>query len=233
MNDFQRARTDEQRAARRDAILDVARRLVVDEGVAHVSLNEIAREVGLAKSNVLRYFETREAILLTLLGTEYQEWVATVVSVLPLALDEDPNTRVAATIASTLMQRPLLCDLLASAPTVLEQNLSASVALDHKGRMTQGSRDLLAACSPVLGTFDQAHARGFMVSLHAFITIVWAAKKPSPGMALALEQNPDLRTFTLEPEVALRELLHTFLIGMEHQPPRLDPPPPDSDAVRG
>ena len=78
MNDFQRARTDEQRAARRDAILDVARRLVVDEGVAHVSLNEIAREVGLAKSNVLRYFETREAILLTLLGTEYQEWVATV-----------------------------------------------------------------------------------------------------------------------------------------------------------
>ena len=54
MNDFQRARTDEQRAARRDAILDVARRLVVDEGVAHVSLNEIAREVGLAKSKVLR-----------------------------------------------------------------------------------------------------------------------------------------------------------------------------------
>ncbi|MEU6392218.1 hypothetical protein [Streptomyces sp. NPDC046939] len=32
--------------------------------VAKVSLNGLSRRVGLAKSNVLRYFESREAILL-------------------------------------------------------------------------------------------------------------------------------------------------------------------------
>jgi hypothetical protein len=34
--------------------------------VAELSLNELSRRVGLAKSNVLRYFETREAVLLEL-----------------------------------------------------------------------------------------------------------------------------------------------------------------------
>ena len=35
--------------------------------VAAVTLNELSRRVGLAKPNVLRYFESREAVLLELL----------------------------------------------------------------------------------------------------------------------------------------------------------------------
>ena len=222
MTEFQRARTDEQRAARRDAILEVARRLVADEGVAGVSLNEIAREVGLAKSNVLRYFESREAILLTLLGSEYQEWVHAVAATLPFTLDDDPRRRVASAIASTIVKRPLLCDLLAAAPTVLEQNLSAQVALDHKSGMITASRDLMAACTPLLGEFEHERARALLAAMHAFIGIVWSTQRPSPGMVAALDEHPDLRSFTVDPETALRELLQTFLVGLEHRAP-LDP----------
>ena len=67
MTSFQRARSEEQRDPRRRAILDTAAAMLAEMPVAEVSLNELSRRVGLAKSNVLRYFESREAVLLELL----------------------------------------------------------------------------------------------------------------------------------------------------------------------
>src|SRR6204780_305586 len=59
---FQRARSEEQREIRRQAILDTAAAMLDVMPVSEVSLNELSRRAGLAKSNVLRYFESREAI---------------------------------------------------------------------------------------------------------------------------------------------------------------------------
>ncbi|MDR1186056.1 MAG: TetR/AcrR family transcriptional regulator [Bifidobacteriaceae bacterium] len=72
---FARARTEEQRAARRAAILEAAASMLAASRVAEFSLNELARRVCLAKSNVLRYFESREAVLRELLGLEYDAWL--------------------------------------------------------------------------------------------------------------------------------------------------------------
>ena len=55
---FDRARSAEQRSARREAILRTAAEMLTRMRVAELSLNALAREVGLAKSNVLRYFES-------------------------------------------------------------------------------------------------------------------------------------------------------------------------------
>jgi AcrR family transcriptional regulator len=76
MATFQRARSEEQREVRRRAILDAAAAMLAEMPVAQVSLNELSRRVGLAKSNVLRYFESREAVLLELLDSAWQEWLA-------------------------------------------------------------------------------------------------------------------------------------------------------------
>lgn len=75
---FRRAHTDEQRKIRSEVILDTTRRMLATTRVPDLSLNAIAREVGLAKSNVLRYFHSRETILLSLLTTEYTTWVTNV-----------------------------------------------------------------------------------------------------------------------------------------------------------
>src|SRR3954449_3979699 len=76
MHTFQRARNDEQREVRRQAILRVAAEMGGQMPVAEVSLNELSRRVGLAKSNVLRYFESREAVLLELLDVFLGSWLA-------------------------------------------------------------------------------------------------------------------------------------------------------------
>src|SRR3954463_1698588 len=72
---FQRARRPEQREARRQAILDVAEAMLAQDPTAEISLREISRRVGLATSNVLRYFESREAIFLELLARESTSWL--------------------------------------------------------------------------------------------------------------------------------------------------------------
>src|ERR1700744_1217086 len=72
---FQRARSKEQREARRQAILDTAAAMLDEMPVSEVTLNELSRRVGLAKSNVLRYSESREAIMLELLDQAWKQWL--------------------------------------------------------------------------------------------------------------------------------------------------------------
>jgi AcrR family transcriptional regulator len=73
---YQRARRPEQKLERRDAILAAAGELALRDGVRAVSLADIAARVGIHKSALLRYFETREQIFLELTAQQWQEWTA-------------------------------------------------------------------------------------------------------------------------------------------------------------
>src|ERR1043165_264013 len=126
---FQRARSDEQRAVRREAILNTAAAMLQEMPVPDISLNELSRRVGLAKSNVLRYFDSREAVLLELLGGSVDEWIAHLAAEPPSALRRRGafNRRarqLAHLIATALAERPVLCDLIAAQSAVLEHNVS-------------------------------------------------------------------------------------------------------------
>ena len=101
---FQRARTEEQREIRRRAILDMASAMLDEMPVAAVTLNELSRRVGLAKPNVLRYFESREAVLLELLDHFLQEWLTELAGELAAGIDENlpMAERAAAVVAITM-----------------------------------------------------------------------------------------------------------------------------------
>ncbi len=72
---YLRARNPEQKEERRQHLLDVARALIdAESDLKLLSLNEIARSAKMAKANIYRYFESREALLLELLWDEWQDW---------------------------------------------------------------------------------------------------------------------------------------------------------------
>lgn len=127
-------------AARRSAILDAAREMLGHKGVTEISLREIADRVGLAKSNVLRYFGTREVIFLEVLDGEYKRWLAEVEHLLgrPRALKASyaNEIRVATIIADSLAGQRLLCELLAAMAGVLERNIAGDFAREFKQRTT-------------------------------------------------------------------------------------------------
>src|SRR3984885_431901 len=91
---YQRARRPEQKLERRDAILGAARELALRDGVRAVSLADIAALVGIHKSALLRYFETREQIFLELTAQAWQEWTTALADWLgAVAQGEDNGAR--------------------------------------------------------------------------------------------------------------------------------------------
>src|SRR6202048_3803895 len=75
-SDFQRARSPEAKQHREDAILAAARSLGAKRGIRQITLTDIADTVGMHKSALLRYFETREQIFLRLPSEDWREWSA-------------------------------------------------------------------------------------------------------------------------------------------------------------
>ena len=115
--------------------------MLTEKGVADISLRELSARVGLAKSNVLRYFDSREAVFLEILDDECGSWLADLETLLGRPRVRKPNyaseTRVATIIADSLVARPLLCALVASMAGELERNISAGFAKDFKMRATE------------------------------------------------------------------------------------------------
>ncbi|AKK28471.1 TetR/AcrR family transcriptional regulator [Mycobacterium sp. EPa45] len=148
---FQRARRPEQLAARRLAILTAARAALSGKRVDEVTLRDISEQVGLAKSNVLRYFDSREAIFLELLDEECRDWLAELEERLgrPRARKAEyaNEIRFAGIVADTLVERRLLCELLGAMAGVLERNISETYARDFKVRAMQS----IAAVSDLAG----------------------------------------------------------------------------------
>ncbi|HEX3826001.1 MAG TPA: TetR family transcriptional regulator [Sporichthyaceae bacterium] len=214
---FQRARSDEQREVRRRVILDTAAAMLREMPAAELSLNELSRRVGLAKSNVLRYFESREAVLLELLEHEIHGWVDDVAAELaaedrrgPVAERAD---RLAAVLATTLQHRPVLCDLVAAQPAVLEHNTSVETVLrfkrstrDHLAAVTTSARQLLPELGPTAGQLC-------LMSV-VIAGALSAQSQCSPSALAAYEIEPELAALRLDLPAALEDTIKTLTAGI-------------------
>lgn len=69
----ERVRTRLTPAARRDQILDVAARVIVQEGLQAATMERLARAAGVSKALVYTYFSTRDVLLGALLQREQAE----------------------------------------------------------------------------------------------------------------------------------------------------------------
>ncbi len=158
---FQRARQPEQKEERRSDVL-AATRAMINGGVdlREVSLNEIARRAGMAKSNVYRYFETREAVLLALLWQELELWVDVMRDTWPLSTrGRSALDTLVRHLARTLAARPMLCALITAVPSVLEHNLGEETIRAFKLRALAWFREggrLLASRVPELSAKQYA-----------------------------------------------------------------------------
>lgn len=64
--DFQRARSEREKNARRTEILDAAETLLLDSGNERFAVSAVADKVGVSKSTVFLYFSNKEEMLLML-----------------------------------------------------------------------------------------------------------------------------------------------------------------------
>jgi AcrR family transcriptional regulator len=219
MTTFQRARSEEQREVRRRAILDAAAAMLAEMPVAQVTLNELSRRVGLAKSNVLRYFESREAVLLELLDSAWQDWLAQLEESLRVAVDAGvPPARrgdqLAAALATSLASQPVLCDLISAQAAVLERNVSPKVAAQYKRAAIANVAalgQLMLGCVGELGEHDAGRLAAAAVLVAGAI---WTNTQPSAAMLAAYEADPALASMRLDFTATLREVLEVLIAGL-------------------
>ncbi|RZU19160.1 TetR family transcriptional regulator [Kribbella rubisoli] len=214
---FQRARSDEQRAERRRAILATAATMLTEMPVADVSLNELSRRVGLAKSNVLNYFDSREAVLLELSSSELAAWVkdldATVGDALPELTIDDRSEQLISAIVGTLSERPVLCDLISAQAGVLERNISTETALSFKRAAAVSYVQMIEVVAGVLPELGEDGAGRFIATASLLAGAIWTHSHPVPAILAAYEADPALEAIRLDFEPALTDSLRTLLYG--------------------
>ncbi|WP_199514098.1 TetR/AcrR family transcriptional regulator [Nucisporomicrobium flavum] len=215
---FQRARTEEQREIRRRAILDTAAAMLDEMPVAAVTLNELSRRAGLAKPNVLRYFESREAVLLELLDRFLREWLTELADELAAGVDDNQPmagraAAVARVLSRSLASRTVLCDLFGAQGSVLEHNVSVEVVTRYKraslNRLTTMT-ELIRKRLPELGD----NAILFSLQTMVMAGALSAYSTPPPSLQAAYAAEPDLARFRLELGESLELALTATLLGV-------------------
>src|ERR1700755_1763960 len=106
---YQRARSPEHKRERTEALVRGARQVAARDGVHRVTLSAIAEQAGLTHSAVLRYFHSRNEVLLQLAGQGWTDWADRLSAALSPGTDVDELAKI---MVTTLIEDPIFCDLL-------------------------------------------------------------------------------------------------------------------------
>jgi AcrR family transcriptional regulator len=208
---FLRARRPEQKQQRYAAILDAARELALHDGVGAVSLADIAAQVGMHKSALLKYFETREEIFLRLAETEFGEWAAGAVAALSTA-GPDPR-EVAERLACSVADRPLFCQLLLYTPLTLERNVSLDVVRAHKLAIKGSMQEVLPVLQRALPALDADACFDLFMMSGVVAAGLWQAAHPSPQVVALHAEDPGAASYP-DFRTSLIRFVRVYLAGL-------------------
>jgi AcrR family transcriptional regulator len=211
--EVQRARSAEAKLQREQAILDAAAKLGTERGIRTVTLTDIAQAVGLHKSAMLRYFETREQIFLKLTASGWRDWSA--------ALRQDlaqlePGARpevIAEAFAQTLTARPMFCDLLAQAPLNLERNVSIDSVRSFKLVTLEEVAAIAAELERLLSLTEQ-QAVDVIATATSLAGALWQMATPGPEVQHLYRTDPRLAHAVVEVAPRLTRVLTALLAGL-------------------
>ncbi len=208
---FQRARQDQQKAERSTNILNNARDLCSEFGVMGWSLNELGRRADIAKSNLYRYFSSREEILLVLMYEEFHLFAQQFAA-------ETKDKRMDAKELSTLLatfyaERNLLCDLLSISAAVLEHNMGLENIQNIKISGYEDGETVASAIAKALDTIDKQQATRIAFGSGVIVAGLWPMARPAaPAQRLAASKG--LEHLALDFPTELQRMLEAQIIGI-------------------
>jgi AcrR family transcriptional regulator len=208
-----RARSPEDKAARRQAVLDEAWRLFQRLPWSRLTLLQVARGVGLSKGALYRYFDTKETLFLAVAEGQLRDWLVALGTTLDALRRPSSADALAEVLCVSLVRRPALARLLALLHVELEHNLLPEEALRFK-------RALYA----LLTTFGQKLARAAglpsaeaglkaALYLHALVIGLWQMSDPPPQVARLLASG-GLQALRVDFQPALQASAAALLRGL-------------------
>ncbi|MEV5496262.1 TetR family transcriptional regulator [Nonomuraea fuscirosea] len=208
---FQRARRPEQRELRRQEILVAAEALLGEMPAEKISLRELARRLGVSKTHVVRYFETRDGVFLGLLERMRLAWIEDLAGEWPVPPCEPGQVMRA--WADSLAARPVLCQLWSLLPSVLERNVSAEAVHTYKLSYQEHRARLAKAVGERVPALREEDA--IRLTDYAVVVLVglWPFGDPPPAVVEATA-DPRLASSRVDFASMYGEMLGTMLAGL-------------------
>lgn len=208
----QRARKEEDKQQRRDAITKAARALLERSPRLDATIAEVAERAGVAKGTVFLYFATREALELAVLEVELEAWFDAVDG----ELDESGKwtvQRVTSVLVSTVVLRKLMVRLLGKLHATLEHNASEEVILAFEKRLAARSLATGARLEARLPFLAKGSGAKVLAYTRALLTGLWAMAEAAPAVQRAMA-DADMAPLRVDFEREFEHSLSALLKGL-------------------
>ena len=187
--DWQRATTDDQKESRKNEIFEATLTLFKEHGYENVSFNRIAKEAGFTKSNMYRYFKSKEDIFLSIFGEMFKTWQRHYIGELKKLNVNESYGVFAQTWVDSYLKYPNFLDLIPLLFISLEKNSSYDQLIKFKAM----SKELLFQVSLEVGriypSLDPDRAFKLINSSFATTSSFWASNFQNETLKKVYEQD--------------------------------------------
>lgn len=208
---WQRARTEEQIEQRVQDILSSAAKLYDSLPFDQISFSIIAKECSFTRSNLYRYFQTREEIYLELLRRDITNW----------RLDVERTftgktwkvTEFSDKWLDTLLAHPRMVKLLSIVHTTLEKNASQTSLTTYKSHMMAEYEPLINILTKALPFPNREAAVRFLIAQIALVIGAYPMWNVTTKQKIAMEAA-GMETSSAYYRDICREGIQSLLLGI-------------------
>ena len=213
--EWQRATTDTQKELRKKEIFEATLFLFKEHGYDNVSFNMIAKRANFTKSNMYRYFSSKEDIFLSIFGEMFKTWQKDYVLALQAFEENTAYKQFAKTWVRSYLDNPEFLDLIPILFISLERNSSYEQLFKFK-QMSKGLLFQVAMeVKRVYPSLDIDEAFQIINSSFAITSNFWAANFQNESIRKIYEDDefkfmkPDFeKDVTTSMELILKGLLN-------------------------
>ncbi|OBK25007.1 transcriptional regulator [Mycobacterium asiaticum] len=210
---FRRARTEENKRQRAAALVEAARELAIETGVASVTLTAVASRAGIHYSAVRRYFTSHKEVLLHLAAEGWVKWSGTVCE--KLSEPELSPAQVAEVLANGLAADPLFCDLLANLHLHLEHEVEIERVIEIRRTISAAAIAIADAIERALPVLGRSGSFDVLIAAYSLAAAFWQIANPPAKISDVYEEEPEVLPpeWNIEFGPALTRVLSATCIG--------------------
>ena len=213
---FIRATRPEQKKLREEQILNAAKKLFLRGDYESAGLNAIAREAGLTKSNVYRYFASREEIFLRIFSAASVDWALGLESTLKKLRARASADTVAAAWTEETIKHPLFHDLAPLTTISLEKNSSEEHLRDFFSKSLAVFSGVATQLARIYPGIPMEVLTNATVHFYMLGTSLWSASRPGQTERKVLK-DPAFAALAIDFESSLTTGIANLIRGIRTQ----------------
>ncbi len=211
----QRARSDQDKVARREHLLEVAAELWTEKNFASITMLEVANRAKLAKGTTYLYFQTKEELLLALLERELENWFLELGKSLSKKTSFTPK-EFSQMISKSLVRRQAFARLICIQASILEHNIDFERALEFKSFLLENALSAAKLIEAKLEFLKCGEGMVLLQRINALIIGFYDLANPNQIMQTVLEK-PEMKVLQIDFSKQFQSTLETLLIGWKSQ----------------